>query len=67
MVTTNQLTDITGSANGLAAFEGGFYAMNPFPQGTYNFGLTSMNERDFCIRVVGLGLGGALLPAGVAC
>jgi neutral amino acid transport system permease protein len=52
VVTTNELTEITGSANGLAAFEGGFYAMNPFPQGTYNFGLTSMNERDIWIRVV---------------
>ena len=52
VVTTNELTDITGSANGLAAFEGGFYAMNPFPRGTYNFGLMSMNERDLWIRVV---------------
>jgi ABC-type branched-subunit amino acid transport system permease subunit len=25
IVTTNQLTSVTGSANGLAAFEGGFY------------------------------------------
>ena len=33
IVTTNQLTAITGSANGLAAFEGDFYAMNPFPPG----------------------------------
>ena len=33
VVTTNQLTSVTGSANGLAAFEGGFYAMNPFPRG----------------------------------
>ena len=65
VVTTNELTDITGSANGLAAFEGDFYAMNPFPRGTYNFGLTGMNERDVWIRVVGLDLGGALLPAGV--
>ena len=31
IVTTNQLTAVTGSANGLAAFEGDFYAMNPFP------------------------------------
>ena len=33
IVTTNQLTAVTGSANGLAAFEGDFYAMNPFPHG----------------------------------
>jgi branched-chain amino acid transport system permease protein len=52
VVTTNQLTSVTGSANGLAAFEGGFYTMNPFPEGSY-FG---MNNRDFFIRVVGWGL-----------
>src|ERR687889_1434256 len=52
IVTTNQLTSVTGSANGLAAFEGGFYSMNPFPEGSY-FG---MNSRDFFIRVVGWAL-----------
>ncbi len=52
IVTTNQLTAVTGSANGLAAFEGGFYEMNPFPAGDY-FG---MNNRDFFIRIVGWGL-----------
>ena len=52
IVTTNQLTAVTGSANGLAAFEGGFYSMNPFPEGSY-FG---MNNRDFFIRVVGWAL-----------
>jgi branched-chain amino acid transport system permease protein len=52
IVTTNQLTAVTGSANGLAAFEGGFYAMNPFPAGSY----MGMNNRDFFIRVVGWGL-----------
>src|SRR6185369_17041001 len=34
--------------NGLASFEGGFYAMNPFPPGSY----MGMNNRDFFIRVV---------------
>ncbi|MFJ6003321.1 branched-chain amino acid ABC transporter permease [Arthrobacter sp. NPDC092385] len=53
IVTTNGLTDVTGSANGLAAFEGGFYALNPFPPGTYNIGPLGMNERDFWIRIVG--------------
>jgi ABC-type branched-subunit amino acid transport system permease subunit len=52
IVTTNQLTSVTGSANGLAAFEGGFYTMNPFPEGLY----LGMNNRDFFIRVVGWGL-----------
>ncbi|RJU01736.1 branched-chain amino acid ABC transporter permease [Arthrobacter frigidicola] len=53
VVTTNDLTEVTGSANGLAAFEGGFYALNPFPAGTYNIGPLAMNERNFWIRVVG--------------
>jgi branched-chain amino acid transport system permease protein len=52
VVTTNQLTKVTGSANGLAAFENTFYAMNPFPEGSY----MGMNNRDFFIRVVGWGL-----------
>ncbi|MFJ5955500.1 branched-chain amino acid ABC transporter permease [Paenarthrobacter sp. NPDC092416] len=52
VVTTNQLTGVTGSANGLAAFEGSFYSMNPFPEGSY----MGMNNRDFFIRVVGWGL-----------
>lgn len=52
IVTTNQLTGFTGSANGLAAFEGDFFVMNPFPPGTY----LGMNNRDFFIRVVGWGL-----------
>ncbi|MCX2747617.1 branched-chain amino acid ABC transporter permease [Arthrobacter sp. MI7-26] len=52
IVTTNQLTGLTGSANGLAAFEGDFFVMNPFPPGTY----LGMNNRDFFIRVVGWGL-----------
>lgn len=50
IVTTNKLTPVTGSANGLAAFEGGFFDMNPFPPGTY---LLGMNNRDFYVRVVG--------------
>jgi neutral amino acid transport system permease protein len=50
LVTTYCLTGVTGSANGLAAFEGGFFEMNPFPPGSYAMG---MNNRDFFIRVVG--------------
>jgi branched-chain amino acid transport system permease protein len=50
LVTTNGWTAVTGSANGLAAFEGGFFEMNPFPPGSYAMG---MNNRDFFIRVVG--------------
>jgi len=53
IVTTNGLTDVTGSANGLAAFEGGFFSLNPFPVGRYNIGPLEMNERDLWIRIVG--------------
>jgi branched-chain amino acid transport system permease protein len=49
LVTTNGWTAITGSANGLAQFEGGFYSMNPFPPGTYAMG---MSNRDVYTRVV---------------
>jgi branched-chain amino acid transport system permease protein len=56
IVTTNALTPITGSANGLAAFEGGFFAMNPIPPGQYNLGLVDFNERDLWIRIVGWGV-----------
>ncbi|WP_028281062.1 branched-chain amino acid ABC transporter permease [Arthrobacter sp. H5] len=54
IVTTNGLTQVTGSANGLAGgFENGFVGLNPFPDGTYNVGPVSMNQDGFWIRVVG--------------
>ncbi|AUZ86773.1 branched-chain amino acid ABC transporter permease [Arthrobacter sp. TmT3-37] len=53
IVTTNGLTDITGSANGLAAFEGGFYSLNPFRNDSYAVGPLDMSGRDLWIRVVG--------------
>ncbi|GAB3535374.1 branched-chain amino acid ABC transporter permease [Arthrobacter tecti] len=54
IVTTNGLTNVTGSANGLAGgFENGFFALNPFPDGNYNIGPVGMNEDGFFIRVVG--------------
>ena len=52
IVTTNSMTPVTGSANGLAAFTGSFYGLNPIPAGTYSFGPISMNERDLWIRLV---------------
>ena len=52
IVTTNSMTPVTGSANGLAAFTGSFYGLNPIPAGTYRFGPISMNERDLWIRLV---------------
>lgn len=52
VVTTNQLDAVTGSADGLGAFEGGFYSMNPFPPLPAPESYMGMNNRDFFIRVV---------------
>lgn len=52
IVTTNGLTEITGSANGLAqGFETGFFALNFIPEGTYNIGPVSMNQNGLFVRV----------------
>ncbi|GLB65656.1 branched-chain amino acid ABC transporter permease [Arthrobacter mangrovi] len=53
IVTTNKLTDVTGSAGGLNGFAGGFYALNPFPEGTYDLGFVSLSARDLWVRVAG--------------
>ncbi|MDQ4490273.1 branched-chain amino acid ABC transporter permease [Sinomonas sp. ASV486] len=53
VVTTNTLTDVTGSANGLAGIRQDFLRLNPFPQGTVYFGYSS---NDFFFRVFGWGL-----------
>lgn len=53
IVTTNGLTEVTGSANGLAqGFESGFFALNFIPEGTYNIGPVSMNQNGLFIRIV---------------
>ncbi|WP_422935936.1 branched-chain amino acid ABC transporter permease [Sinomonas sp. P47F7] len=51
VVTTNSLTDVTGSANGLAGFRQDFLKLNPFPQGTY----LGYSSNDFFYRVVAWG------------
>ena len=38
IVTTNGLTEVTGSANGLANFENGFFGLNPFAAGVLQRG-----------------------------
>jgi ABC-type branched-subunit amino acid transport system permease subunit len=52
IVTTNSLTSITGSANGLATFERGFYALNPFPPGDYPIGPLNFNDRSLWVTIV---------------
>ena len=56
IVTTTGMTPITGSANGLAAFTGSFYALNPVPPGNYSIGPFGLNERDVWVRIVAWGL-----------
>lgn len=50
--TTNSLEWLTGSADGLSAYKGGFRALNPIPEGTYGFGPWTMNAFDLWIRIV---------------
>ncbi|MGJ9403214.1 branched-chain amino acid ABC transporter permease [Arthrobacter sp. KK5.5] len=52
VVTTNSLTRVTGSANGLASFERTFYAMSPFTAGSYNLGPLRFNDRSLWITLV---------------
>jgi neutral amino acid transport system permease protein len=56
VVTTNQLTDVTGSAGGLNGFTNGFYSLNPFPPGRYNLGFVTLSDRDLWVRVAGWAL-----------
>ncbi|NKX53241.1 branched-chain amino acid ABC transporter permease [Arthrobacter mobilis] len=51
VVTTNRLTDVTGSAGGLNGFTNGFYALNPFPEGRYDLGFVALSHRDLWVRV----------------
>lgn len=52
VVTTNTLTDVTGSANGLAGIRTDFLRLNPFPEGDY----LGYSSNDFFFRVFGWGL-----------
>jgi len=51
--TTNQFDAVTGSADGLSGYKGGFAALNPIPPGTYGFGPFENNAYDWWIRIVG--------------
>jgi len=50
--TTNTFDDVTGSANGLSGYKGGFADLNPLPEGTYGFGPFAANEYDTWLRIV---------------
>jgi len=45
------LREVTGGSSGLQAFAGDFYAVNPFPDGTYGFGPFAFSESRFWLLV----------------
>lgn len=56
LFTTNTWVEVTGSANGLQGYKGGFAELNPIPPGTYGFGPWVYNEYDWWVRIFGWGL-----------
>ncbi len=52
LFTTNTFQSITGSANGLSGYKGGFAGLNPIPEGRYGFGPFEYNEYDWWLRIV---------------
>ncbi|WEO79380.1 branched-chain amino acid ABC transporter permease [Cryobacterium sp. SO2] len=52
LFTTNTFEPITGSANGLSGYKGGFADLNPIPDGTYGFGPFEYNAYDWWLRIV---------------
>lgn len=53
LLTTNQFEPVTGSANGLQGYKGGFAALNPIPDGQYGFGPWVYNAYDWWVRLFG--------------
>jgi neutral amino acid transport system permease protein len=45
--------DTLGGSDGRQAFAGGFYDLNPYPEGNYNIGDFGFNERQMWILTVG--------------
>lgn len=56
VVSTTDLTDVTGGAAGLSGFNTSFRALNPFPEGSYGFGPWTYTANQFWIFVFGWGL-----------
>ena len=53
VVRSSTLREWTGGANGITGFDDQFYALNPFPRGTYGFGPFKYSERVSWILLVG--------------
>jgi branched-chain amino acid transport system permease protein len=45
--------DVFGGSDGRRGFSDGFYALNPYPDGTYGFGWLTFNERVIWVLTVG--------------
>ncbi|MGJ7442949.1 branched-chain amino acid ABC transporter permease [Aquipuribacter sp. MA13-6] len=56
VVRSSTFDTYTGGSNGINGMAREFYAMNPFPEGTYGFGPWEYSERGLWIRVVGVAL-----------
>jgi neutral amino acid transport system permease protein len=55
-MTTIGFAKVTGGSNGLSQFGDDFWAMNPFPEGTYGFGPFLYRADELWIRVVAFSL-----------
>lgn len=47
---------LTGGVFGLQQFADDFYALNPLPSGTFDFGIIAFSSRDLWVMVLGWGL-----------
>ena len=56
VVRSSTFDEFTGGSNGINGMAKDFYAVNPFPEGTYGFGPWSYSERGLWIRVLALTL-----------
>ena len=54
-MTTIGFASVTGGSNGLSQFGKEFWAMNPIPEGDYNFGFVSYRSDQLFVLVVGWG------------
>jgi branched-chain amino acid transport system permease protein len=56
MISAPSWRAVTGGSDGLSGFAGGFYSLNPVPEGTYGFGPWRYSERTVWVLMVGWAL-----------
>jgi branched-chain amino acid transport system permease protein len=54
-MTTIGFSKVTGGSNGLSQFGGEFWALNPIPEGNYNFGFVTYRADQLYVLMVGWG------------